>query len=82
MGTGFSCLQIVQGPEVCERSAEKERLEIQSTPSKRTPLQDGHLVLVLVVFQSFYCNYTLYNMDTSLRRTPGVDPCCFLVILL
>ena len=33
MGTGFSSLEIVQGPEVCERSAEKVTLEIQSTPS-------------------------------------------------
>ena len=26
-------------------------------------------MLVTVAFQSFHCNYTLYKMDTSLRRT-------------
>jgi len=44
MGTGFSSLEIVQGPEVCERSAEKVRLEntanslLTNVFKRRTPL--------------------------------------------
>ena len=30
---------------------------------------NGHLVFVPVVFQSFYCNYTLHKTDASPRRT-------------
>ena len=36
---------------------------------RRTPLLDGHLVLVPAVFQSLYCNLTPYKTDTFLRRT-------------
>ena len=36
---------------------------------RRTPLLDRHLVLVPAVFQSFYCNFTLYKTDISPRRT-------------
>ena len=42
---------------------------IQTTPSWWTPLQDGHLEVVPAVWESFYCNYTPYKMDTSLRCT-------------
>jgi len=35
-------------------------------------------VTVPVVFQSFFCNSTLYKTNTSLRRIPSVGPCFFI----
>ena len=33
---------------------------------------DGQVVFFPAVFQSFYCDYTLYETDTFLRRTKDV----------
>ena len=46
--------------------------DIQSNLSKRRPLQDGHLELVLAFRYSFYL--TLYKTDISLRRTLTTGP--------
>ena len=43
------------------------------TVIRRTPLQDGHLVLVPIVFQSFYCNSSLYKTDNPLRQTTDTN---------
>ena len=42
---------------------------LTDTSIRRTPLLGRHLVLVPAIFQSFYCNCTLYNIDTFLIQT-------------
>ncbi len=41
----------------------------RETSIRLTPPEDGHMVMVPAVFQSFYCNQTPYKTDTSLRWT-------------
>ena len=36
---------------------------LTDTSIRRTPLLEGHLVLIPAIYKSFYCNHTLYKTD-------------------